>query len=75
MSKSEETDAIDQSPKNSTKKNHTYFESMGMTEECHWNFLDTLVVSDSEYKNPVIEAHGEKWVNKNLMIQILVLTC
>ena len=27
--------------------------------------LDTLVVSDSDYENPVIEARGEWWLNKN----------
>ena len=71
FSKSEETDAMDQSSKNSTQINHTDSEPVGMTEEYHGEFLDTLVVSDSEYENPVIEARGEWW----LMIQILVLTC
>ena len=37
---------------------------MGMPEEYHGAFLCTLVVSDSEYDHPVIEAQGEWWLNK-----------
>ena len=59
----EETDDVDQSPKNSTEINPTDYETTDMQEEYPGIFLDTLVVSDSEYENPVIEARGEWWLN------------